>query len=526
MTCYLGVSVRFLDASFHGRRDGGKREWPPSPLRVFQALVSAAATRSLSFSPLGEVLRALRWLERQSPPIVVAPRFHEGVAVRIAVPNNDLDSIWGKPGDATKESAELKTLKTVQPTYMLGGDTIHFLWPLRDRIPEEARGHIGVLAGIARSVVALGWGLDMAVGRAAIVSDAEADALAGERWAPDLGQADNGLRVPIKGTLDDLTRRHEGFLDRLRGDVYTPPPPLTAFETVSYRRSTDSPRRSVAAFSLLRTDARAFRVFDTARRGLTVAGMLRHTTKLAAGQSGWTDREIDGFVLGHGERRGDAQHAPVGPRRFAYLPLPSIEGRGEGKARVVGSIRRAILMTFAESDDKIVWARRALSGMELISERTNEPVGFLKALSTDESVIQYYTRAAASWSTVTPVVLPGFDDPAHYRRRLERGTSAGEQRMLLERLAERIDALLRKAIVQAGFSQVLAKHVEFEWRKAGFWPGADLADRYGIPNHLKRFPRYHVTLHWRDPEGGPVEVPGPICLGSGRFCGVGLFAAV
>ncbi len=41
MIRYLCISATFLDGRFHGRRDGGESEWPPSPLRLFQALVAA-----------------------------------------------------------------------------------------------------------------------------------------------------------------------------------------------------------------------------------------------------------------------------------------------------------------------------------------------------------------------------------------------------------------------------------------------------------------------------------------------------
>jgi CRISPR-associated protein Csb2 len=142
-----------------------------------------------------------------------------------------------------------------------------------------------------------------------------------------------------------------------------------------------------------------------------------------------------------------------------------------------------------------------------------------------DKVLPIYTRSASSWATVTPVVLPGFDDPAHYRRRLKRGLNAEEQRQLLGRLDSRIEALLRKAISQAGFPQLLADYAELDWRKVGFWPGVDHADRYGVPDHLRRFPRYHVRIHWRDVRGEPVAVPGPVCIGGGRFFGLGLFAA-
>ena len=41
MSNQLCISVTLLDGRFHGRGDGGVPEWPPSPLRLFQALVAA-----------------------------------------------------------------------------------------------------------------------------------------------------------------------------------------------------------------------------------------------------------------------------------------------------------------------------------------------------------------------------------------------------------------------------------------------------------------------------------------------------
>ncbi len=149
----------------------------------------------------------------------------------------------------------------------------------------------------------------------------------------------------------------------------------------------------------------------------------------------------------------------------------------------------------------------------------------LSLLPNTDTVVQAYTRPSTTWATVTPVVLPGYDDPAHYRRRLKRGTSGEEQKRLLNCLSERVGGLIRKAIVQAGFSQLLADNAEIEWRKVEYWRGADLADRYGVPDHLKRFPRYQVRIQWRNENRRPVKINGPICLGGGRFYGLGLLAA-
>jgi len=255
--------------------------------------------------------------------------------------------------------------------------------------------------------------------------------------------------------------------------------------------------------------------------------MMRSAVKAAAQRSGWEEAKIDSFVLGHGESKVSAAHVAVGPRRFAYLPLPSIESRKDRTGGVAGSVRSVIVTTFSsDCQDAVAWAKRAVSGVELRDDDTKEAVALLSLIPDRDNGVQRYLQQAATWATVTPMVLPGFDDPAHYRRRMKKPIGAEGQRILLERLDTRIDGLLRKAIVQAGFSQELADNALVEWRKVGFWPGSEPAERYGTPAHLKRFPTYHVKIRWRDAQLHAVEIPGPICLGGGRFYGLGLFAAM
>jgi CRISPR-associated protein Csb2 len=417
-------------------------------------------------------------------------------------------------------------MKRVRPSHLTEGNTVHYVWSIEEPVAANVSRGIDVVIEISRGVIALGWGIDAAVGSASVLSDAEVEALLGERWLPGIESTENGLRVPVAGTLGALIERHDRFRSRIsESGVLTPPPPLTAYATVAYHCATHPPAPGASAFALLNLDTQGFVAFDTARRGLTVAGMLRHTVKLAASQAGWPEQEVGSFVLGHGEPRGSSEHSPVGLRRFAYLPLPSIESRGSGRARVAGPVRRVMLTCFADGcEEKLAWARRALGGMELLDERSGRAVAFLGPAAADDHVVHSYTRPASTWATVTPVVLPGYDDPAHYRRRLKKGVNAEEQKQLLDRLDRRVDGLIRKAIEQAGYAKDLATNAEIEWRQVGFWPGAELAHLYGVPDHLTRFPRLHVRLAWRDPAGHWLEVPGPLCIGSGRFLGLGLFA--
>jgi hypothetical protein len=73
MASVLCITIRFLDPvpQFHGRGDTGDPEWPPSPLRLFQAMVSAAASRwreTSSRSTPGLRSNGLNFSNHQSSP--------------------------------------------------------------------------------------------------------------------------------------------------------------------------------------------------------------------------------------------------------------------------------------------------------------------------------------------------------------------------------------------------------------------------------------------------------------------------
>jgi CRISPR-associated protein Csb2 len=250
--------------------------------------------------------------------------------------------------------------------------------------------------------------------------------------------------------------------------------------------------------------------------------MTRFAVRGAAEAAGWDAERVRAFVLGHGEARGGT-HVAVGGPRFAYMPLPSLEAHGEG--RVAGPVRRVLILApDARFEPDVAWARQAVSGRDLVDEATGEVHAMLSCIPASDRGVRAYLGPASVWASVTPVVLPGFDDPDHLRRKLRGVASGAEQRRLLERLAERTEGLLRKAISQAGLPGVLADHAEIAWRKVSFWPGAEHADRYGVPDHLKRYPRVHVRVRWRSPDLRSIELRGPFCLGGGRFYGLGLLA--
>ena len=506
MSRHLVLSFRFLSPWFHGRGDEGVPEWPPSPLRTFQAVVAAAARAGT----LEETRSALIWLEQRAAPSIIAPKAAaSAVGYRLSVPHNAMDLVgkqWlrGDEGNA----AEHRTMKNLRPHRLPEDAVVHYAWQLDDDVSTAPS-----LIAAARGVVVLGWGIDLVVGDGAVVDSAQLAELSAKTtvWKP---RSDGrwALRAPTSGTLADLERRHAAFIARtsIADPTLRPPPALSAFSITSYARVDEPPVIDVAGFTLMRVSSDNFRAFDTPRRGMAVSGMLRHSVRVAAERAGWDEARVGASVLGHGD--GDES-------RFLLIPVPSIESRG-GDGEVVGAVRRVMVFSTDARSTDTRWAERMLGGMGLIDEETGEVQAVLAATSPNDRVLKRYTSDGSTWVTVTPMVLPGHDDPGGLREKLRKSTSGDERKSLLERLSKRREALVRKALRHAGLGDDLAFSAEIETAETGFIAGVEKASRYTVPAHLATAPRLHVKLTW------PVRVAGPLCIGRGRFSGLGLFTTL
>lgn len=506
MSRHLVLSFRFLSPWFHGRGDEGAPEWPPSPLRAFQAVVAAAARAGTLESTRG----ALAWLEQRTAPLILAPEAVESaVGYRLSVPHNAMDIVgkqWSRGDEGN--AAEHRAMRNVRPHSLPDEAVVHFTWQLGDDVTA-----VPALIAAIRGVVALGWGVDLVAGDGAVVDDTRLVAMSASLkvWEPRRDGRHN-LRVPVKGTLDDLEKRHMAFLSRtsLTDSTLRPPPALSVFAITRYARSDHRSLADVAVFSLMRPESDTFRAFDTVRRGKVVAGLLRHAVRRAAERAGWDEARVHKSVLGHGD--GDEA-------RLVLVPVPSIEPRG-ANAETLGAVRRVMVFSTDTDSSDTMWSERALGGMDLIDEETGEVLAVLAATSPNDRVLRRYVAEATTWTTVTPVVLPGHDDPGGLRDKLRKTRDSEEQRALLERLRKRREALVRKALLHAGLGDELAFSASIETRETGFLAGVEKASRYAVPSHLTASPRLHVKLTW------PVKVAGPLCIGRGRFSGLGLFATV
>lgn len=474
---YLCISVTFLDVLFHGQGDS-EPEWPPSPMRLFQALLggSRAGCRGREWSEA--TADAFRWLESRDAPEIIAPEAREVTRYTLFIPNNDSDKLPDRQDRLTSKVARAHRLS--------GGDTVHYVWP----IPESEgshRVHANLISQQARHLLSLGWGIDQAFGNGQILTAAQVAALPGRRWRAwrHHEAAGRTWRVPTAGSLEALEAVYSSFLLRLATGQYDPPKEFKRFNAVRYLSGTVLVPRPFAAFEL--PDGHAFRPVRTA----SVAAMLRSLICKPEHRRDFQQQfpGIDGETFLAGRVGADPYR---GDQRFSYLPLPTI-----GHEHADGMIRRLLIAgPFGGPGPLAQWAKQRLRNEALRDELGNHRGVLLEPWrSSSGRMLGLYVNESEAWSTVTPVILPGFDDGKHAK-------------------AER---LFVKAVMQAGIPVEAIR--ELTLRKAPFWPGAQHPRQYTVPDYIRHLGRWHAWIRFREP------IPGPLAIGAGRHIGLGLFAA-
>ena len=509
MLDHLRISVAFLDSQdpqFHGRADRKEPEWPPSPLRLMQAIVAA---NSNQLKPGDGLVEALKWLESQTPPLIVAPPAKETHPFNLSVPNNSMDFVAEKAWSVEKyygfsendkgNPAKHRTIKEDRAVRMLGSSTVHYLW----RLNNGEKAPIEPLMSAAKRLFALGWGIDLVVGNGDCISSSEIQRLSGELWKPVQSGSTATLRTPVPGTLHALQGRHEAFLGRIDKNVFNPVPPLTRFKVSGYRRPTDSIGKPFAVFELRNEDDSFCRYPQ--RKLIHIAGMTRHLTKelmLHSPPAKVDDAWVERYVAGHRDHTREERETH---EQFSYLPLPSI-----GHEYADQAIRRIMIIASQGKDQWLDHAADLLDGRQLKPENGDEfgkkgPPALIRVRRVDcDGVSQCYTRKANKWASVTPIILPGHDDGKPDKRK----------------------KLIEVALAQSGIEQPCT----FEWSTysrfrnslSAYKTGRNKRANFFLPPYLQNFSAIHLTLTFD--EG--IEVPGPIAIGAGRHCGFGIMAAV
>jgi CRISPR-associated protein Csb2 len=473
----LAIAVTFLAGRYHGT------EWPPSPARLYQAMVAGVMTGGYR-ALFTEVEPALRWLERQEAPAILASSAPGLAAYRIAVPNNDLDRAgveWAVGREANP--AQYRTLKTVAAR-TVGGEGPHVVYQWRAN-SEEIHTWIDSLRRAAHCLHTFGWGVDMAF--ADIVSDQAR--LPENRYSPHLeGSAD--LDVPTEGTLDDLQAAYKRFIGRTSGkgvDTHTRP------STIDKRRYRTERERhnAVARFRLLDENCEQTKSVPWAHC-MKVAGWLRHEAARVLRELGWPEEEIASYIQGH---TADAEKS----RRVSYVPLPNISGPYPD-----GRIRRVIIVEPAtEPGIAVRLLERAMGGQFLKDETGERAACLLPVTNRIDSTFESYVSSGQGWRTwrsVTPVVLHGFNV---------------QRRGIID--VNKTEKLLVRAFEMAGHPAASIDRLAFQ--TGPMWRGAGHASAMLVPQHLAKYPRLHVEVTFKTP------IIGPVLAGIGRHYGIGVFAS-
>lgn len=490
MSRALLVAVRFHDGRYHGQGDRFHEAdgWPPSPARLFQALVAAAAR--------GAYLRdddrqALCWLEQLDPPRIAAPPALRGESVKLFVPNNDLDAVGGDP----ERISEIRTEKQWRPCFFDADLPVVYVWNFDSGETDAER-----VRTIAVRLYQLGRGVDIAWAVADILSRDQANAAlaahAGALYAPSGAGGD--VACPQSGTLASLVERHEQARGRLIWILSEgaprqlfAQPPKASFRGVGYGtppRRLHFELRDEAGFA-----PRPLRLAAPLITGLRDAAVAKLRASLPA-QAALFER----FITGRG----------AGPRdlelRVSMTPLPSI-----GAAHADLSIRRVMINIPAQCPIRLDDLRWAFAGLEPRDPETGEVWPGRLVSAEDSRMADRFSQDGRTFRSVTAVALP-----AAVRRRLGSNEDsptkgAGERLREEARAATAVVQALRHAGVKARPTDIRVQHEPFQRRGV-------MAERFAGGSRFSKHALWHVELRFS------TAVPGPLIVGDGRFCGLGV----
>ncbi|MDA8312482.1 MAG: type I-U CRISPR-associated protein Csb2 [Actinomycetota bacterium] len=476
----LTVSVELLHGTIRaGSPDdtvlaGGEPsgEWPPSPARLFSALVAADGTGARCTVTTGE---ELAWLETLEPPIILASG-HEEV---LRSPMRDRYAVLNERAEgAVQEYPARKAKEIRQGVRQAPKDpTVTYVWP-------DAQPSADHLAALALRAARIGY-VGCADSPVRVTVTEETRATGTIAWRPDAAGTDT-LPVAFPGFLDALdrlfaawsagqpTRRSWVTTRRAR---YQPP--------ISFDEQVVSSTRQVIWLRLERAlSGRRLLVLTESLK----AAVLDHVQRLAP------ERELPAIL--HGHRQPDERGSQAD-----FLGLLDV-GRPRATGRIMGA---AISLPADAEPDLLQLVRTAvarLSVNELVGPvgAPESAIGFRVKLRLHggerrpwASVPWRWVRPARAWVSATPVVHERWSKRAPDVEEVARWcTHAG-----IPNDAHLVDArFFRHPLVEGAL---------------------DLPSELVFRAKQERRPYSHMMLVFDRPVGGP------IVLGRSRQYGFGLF---
>ncbi len=496
------VGALVITVHLHNDRYHGSPEWPPSPARLFQALVAGAALGSLS----EDVLVALEWLETLGPTTIAFPRAKVGQPFTNYVPDNDLDAVDGDPGRVS----EVRDAKRVQPRLLDGEPLFLYGWSLEN--PVDCARNCQAVRDIVGRLYQFGRGIDMAWATSEVVTEEEFQArlssYPGTVWRPSPGGAGRTLACPVQGSLRSLLARHAAGCSRLKADpsaagsrrVFSQLPAAhflqVPYDSPPSRRLYELRHRSGQAGLAALPLALASSLVVWLRDG--AVERLRRALPDSAAQ-------IEQVLVG---RKPDGTGEGPTSLRVRIVPLPSI-----GFQHADRGIRRVLVEVPAGGPvrpDDVHWAFSGLDLKNTDLDAVVVPAGHAKML--EHFGVEGGARSRI-WRSVTPAALP---EAASWRRidpkRIAEEAKDGAERAAEEaRAAAAVAQALRHAGVHARAETIRVQREPFEGR-------GERAEAFAPGTRFRKERLWHVEVAFDAP------VQGPLVIGDGRFLGLGVMA--
>ena len=466
----LAIDIELLTGTYEAGLGDERAEWPPHPARLFCALAAQARSE-------GE-REALRWLERQGAPEVLAPEASASV-LRGYVPTNAIER--RRTGGAYLARTNGGR---AWPRALPAAPGFRFAWD--EATPDSAT--LERLRALAARIAYVGRPAGMVLAR---VSTGASPAPGGLRRFVPTPEGPHLLRIPYPGYLDALTAAFEA---EEPADAVSRAHPYAEPADQPPSAPTATPGPYARLFTLGFPPGSGIAGWHVARVGIA----LRDAVPSRLGQphpgDPWAPFAPEDLapIHGHGGRMPPED-------RCAFLGLPFV-GHAHASGEVIGvgiaigrsvptELRRALLQLLGLDRD---------DGPRLEVLRIPGPDVTLGLSAPDGrwSIEPVRWRGPSRrWASVTPAVLDRWP----------------------KRWSE-VPGILTEGVRLAGYPEPQ----ELEVRRASAIPGApllrpgDRKRRAGDPDR----PWAHVVVSFPEP------VQGPVLIGHLRFVGLGLCVPV
>ena len=457
----IQIQVTYLSNTYHGK------VYPPAPGTLFQALIEGNYRVDREGSRV-----SLLALENYGAPKILCPPISTPSIVTLH-PRDNVEAFDSKVLYGSRKTRAANCNIEHTKRVFEGAATIVYYWDVNPSDEEFQQ-----LEVLVNRLYRLGRGEDAAFAK---LIRAESPTRP-EGWT-ELEATDQltnlVLSSPVPGSLESLEDKFDNELDSKAGS-HCP--------GVNYKRSGEVITR-YAAFLL--KDDNAKMLNHPWHRMIDVAAWFRHAAGKAMDGKLSPD-SFSGFIMGHHTNKAMMN------QRLIVAPLPTVGPHTDG------GIRRVLLAEPRHIQPPFKGVLQSLADKLRGSiKRLDTQAGSVEATPVtlqEDSVLRKYVSSGVSWTTTTPMVLHGHSSN---HGKLNRDKT---NRMIME------------AFQQAGISsdQIL----ETSFHAAPMVHGPSSAKQVEVPDNLRGYPRYHVSVRFRE------KLQGPIFAGMGRHRGLGTFVCV